>query len=107
MHIHHFQDEMFYVVEGEYLFQVGEDRHQVKTSDTIFLPRKVPHAFVQLTEKARMVVTYQPAGRMEEFFKKTDSWDSPPTAEEIARVFEEHGMKVVGLPLQVEGQALV
>jgi len=80
LHIHHFQDELFYVVQGEYLFQVGEDRHRLKTGDTIFLPRKVPHAFVQLTEEGKMVVAYQPAGKMEEFFKKTDSWTSPPTA---------------------------
>lgn len=102
LHIHHFQDELFYVVQGEYLFQVGEDRHRLKTGDTIFLPRKVPHAFVQLTEEGKMVVAYQPAGKMEEFFKKTDSWTSPPTAEEVARVFEEYGMEVVGPPLKAE-----
>jgi quercetin dioxygenase-like cupin family protein len=68
LHIHHFQDELFYVFRGEYLFQVGEDRHRLKTGDTIFLPRKVPHAFVQLTEEGKMVVAYQPAGKMEEFF---------------------------------------
>ena len=102
LHIHHSQDEWFHVIEGEYLYQVGEDRYQMKSGDTIFLPRKIPHAFVQLTEKGRLIVSYQPAGSMEEFFKKTDSWTSPPTAEEIARVFEDHGMKVVGPPLRVD-----
>lgn len=102
LHIHHFQDEMFYVIEGEYLFQVGEDKYRMKSSDTIFLPRKVPHAFVQLTEKGKLIVTYQPAGKMEEFFKKTDLWTSPPTDEEIAKVFEEHDMKVVGPPLKAD-----
>ena len=102
LHIHHAQDEWFHVIEGEYLYQVGEDRYQMKSGDTIFLPRKIPHAFVQLTEKGRLIVSYQPAGSMEEFFKETDSWTSPPTAEEIARVFEDHGMKVVGPPLKAE-----
>jgi hypothetical protein len=74
----------------------------LKASDTIFLPRRIPHAFVQLTEKGRLIVTYQPAGKMEEFFKKTDSWSSPPTAEEIPKVFEEHDMKIVGSPLKVD-----
>ena len=102
LHIHHFQDEMFYVLEGNYLFQVGEDKYQLKAGDTIFLPQKVQHAFVQLTEKGRLIVTYQPVGKMEEFFKKTEAWTSPPTAVEIARVFEECDMKVVGPPLKID-----
>ena len=102
LHIHHFQDEMFYVIEGDYLFQVGEETYNLKAGDTIFLPREVPHAFAQLTEKGRMVLSFQPSGKMEEFFKKTSLWTSPPTAEEIAKVFEEHEMKVVGPPLKAD-----
>lgn len=102
LHIHHFQDEMFYVVEGNYLFQVGEDKFHLEAGDTIFLPRKVPHAFIQLDEKGRMIVSYQPAGKMEEFFSKTDAWSSPPALEQIARVFEECDMKIVGPPLQAD-----
>lgn len=102
LHIHPNQDEWFYVVEGEYLFQVGEDKYQLKTGDTIFLPRNVQHAFVQLTEKGKMIVSYLPAGKMEEFFAVTDKWNSPPTKEEIAKVFSDHGMQVVGAPLKVE-----
>jgi len=102
LHIHPFQDEWFYVVEGEYLFQVGEDKYQMKSGDTIFLPRNVQHAFVQRTGKGKMIVSYLPAGKMEAFFKVTDAWTSPPTAEEIAKVFLKHNMKVVGPPLKVE-----
>lgn len=102
LHIHHNQDEMFYILEGEYKFQVGEDKHLMKPGDTIFLPRNVPHAFVQLTEKGKVLVTYQPAGKMEDFFKVTDAWTSPPTKEEIEKVFADHEMKVVGPPLKPE-----
>jgi cupin superfamily acireductone dioxygenase involved in methionine salvage len=89
----------FYVIEGEYLFQVGEDKYQMKVGDTIFLPRNVQHAFVQLTDKGKMIVSYFPAGKMESFFKVTDKWTSPHTKDEIVKVFEEHDMKVVGPPL--------
>lgn len=101
-HIHIDQDEWFYIVEGEYLFQVGEDRYEMKVGDTIFLPRNVPHAFVQLTEKGKAIVSYMPAGKMEHFFETTDKWNSPPSKEEIAKVFEDHGMKVVGPPISNE-----
>lgn len=100
LHVHPLQDEWFYVVEGEYLFRVGEDKYELKTGDTIFLPRQVPHAFIQRSEKARVIVSYLPAGKMEDFFKVTNEWSHPPTQEEIAKVFADHDMKVVGPPLK-------
>lgn len=100
LHIHENQDEWFYVIEGEYLFQVGEDKFEMKAGDTIFLPRKIQHAFIQLTDKGKMIVSYMPAGEMEAFFQVTDSWNSPPSKEEIAKVFAKHEMTVVGPPLK-------
>lgn len=102
LHIHLEQDEWFFVLEGEYLFQCGEERWHAKAGDTIFLPRQVPHAFVQLTERARTIVSYQPAGAMEAFFQTTDAWTTPPTEADVAEVFAAHGMRVVGGPLRVE-----
>jgi quercetin dioxygenase-like cupin family protein len=102
LHIYLHQDEWFYVIEGKYLFQVGENKYQMKTGDTIFLPRNVQHAFVQLTKKGKMIVSYLPAGKMEAFFQVTDQWTSPPSKEEIAKVFEDHDMKIVGPPLIVD-----
>jgi quercetin dioxygenase-like cupin family protein len=102
LHIHPFQDEWFHVLEGDYLFQVGEDKYNLNPGDTIFLPRNVQHAFVQLTERGKMIVSYLPAGKMEAFFKATDQWTSPPSKEEIIKVFGEHDMQVVGPPLKVE-----
>lgn len=90
------------VIEGEYLFQVCDERYQMKQGDTIFLPRNVQHAFVQLTEKGKMIVSYLPAGKLEGFFKVTDKWISPSTKEEIVKVFAHHDMKVVGAPLKIE-----
>jgi quercetin dioxygenase-like cupin family protein len=102
LHIHPNQDEWFYVIDGEYLFQVGEDKYQMKPGDTIFLPRKVQHAFIQLTEIGKMIVSYLPAGKMEEFFAVTDKWTSTPSKEEISKVFADHDMQVVGPALKVE-----
>ena len=102
LHIHLHQDEFFYIVEGEYLFQVANEKYHMKSGDTIFLPRNVQHAFIQITEKGKVIVSYMPAGKMEDFFKTTDAWSSPPTLKEIEKVFEDHDMKVVGPPLKVE-----
>lgn len=101
LHIHPFQDEWFYVIEGDYKFQVGDDFYNLNSGDTIFLPRNVKHAFLQLTEKGKMIVCYFPAGKMEAFFKTANNWTSPPTKEEINKVFEDHEMKVVGPTLNI------
>lgn len=102
LHIHPSQDEWFYVVDGEYLFEVGGVKYSMKSGDTIFLPRNVPHAFIQLSEKGKMIVSYLPAGKMEAFFQVTDKWASPPTKEQIVKTFADHDMKVVGPPLAAE-----
>jgi hypothetical protein len=43
-----------------------------------------------------------PAGDIENFFKDTSEWTSPPAKEEVARVFASHNMKVAGPPLKKE-----
>jgi hypothetical protein len=47
-----------------------------------------------------MIVSYLPAGKMESFFAVTNQWVSPPTKQEIKKVFDDHDMKVVGTPLK-------
>jgi quercetin dioxygenase-like cupin family protein len=101
LHLHPNQDEYFYIINGEYLFQVGDEKYQMNAGDTIFLPRNIPHAFVQLTETGRVLVSFLPAGKMEDFFRLTDSWSTPPTNKEIEKIFEAHEMKIVGPPLKI------
>ena len=100
LHIHPNQDEIFFIVEGEYLFQVGEERHNLKSGDTIFLPRTIPHAFAQLTEQGKMFFLFQPSGKMEDFFRLISNPTFQPTPEEGAKISLEYGMKVVGPPLK-------
>ncbi len=102
LHVHPLQDEVFYVVAGDYHFQVGETFYELHPGDTSFLPRNVPHAFAQRTEVAKMLVTYQPAGKMEEFFRRTSRLTTPLSAPEMAKLFAECEMRVVGPPLKVE-----
>jgi quercetin dioxygenase-like cupin family protein len=101
LHVHHFQDEIFYVMDGEYYFQAGEEKFKLKVGDSIFLPRKVPHAWTQVSAKGKMTVTFQPAGKMEEFFVTMAGLKKEPTQEEIARIFADNEMQVVGPPLKI------
>lgn len=99
MHIHFYQDEVFTVIEGEYRFVVGSDTHILKKGQTIFLPRGIPHTWIQLTDHGRLIYFLQPAGKMEEFFSYMNNLKERPSPEEMDRIHAEHGMKVVGPPL--------
>ena len=101
LHIHHLQDEVFYVIEGSYYFQAGEDKYTLTAGDSIFLPRKVPHAWTQVSERGKMTVTMQPAGKLEDFFVTMSALDHEPTAAEIAKIFADNEMEVVGPPLKI------
>jgi quercetin dioxygenase-like cupin family protein len=102
LHIHHSQDEIFNVTEGEYHFLVGKEKFILTAGDTIFLPRKVPHAWTQASQRAKMNVIVQPAGKLEEFFVTMAAFKSEPTKEQVARIFLDNEMEVVGPPLIVD-----
>ncbi len=102
LHIHNSQDEVFYVREGSYYFQVGEEKYNLTVGDSIFLPRKVAHAWTQVSEQGKMTVVLQPAGKLENFFITMSQLDHEPSQNEIAKIFADNDMQVVGPPLKLE-----
>lgn len=101
LHIHHKQDEIFYVIEGSYYFQAGEEKFTLSAGESIFLPRKIPHAWTQVSEKGKMTVTMQPAGKLEDFFVAVAALDHEPTPKEMEKLFADNEMQVVGPPLKI------
>ena len=102
LHIHDNQDEIFYIIEGAYYFQVGDTKYHMEVGDSIFLPRKVPHAWTQKSETGKMTVILQPAGKLEDFFVTIAALDHEPTQKEIEKIFADNEMQVVGPPLKLE-----
>lgn len=99
LHIHLAQDEVFYIVEGEYLFQLGDEQFRATAGDTVFAPRQVPHAFAQVSAEGRMFYLFQPAGSMEAFFRESGEIKGPPTPAQAEALFARHELKIVGPPL--------
>ncbi|WP_247234255.1 cupin domain-containing protein [Telluribacter sp. SYSU D00476] len=99
LHVHYKQDEVFYVVEGEYRFQLGTEQSILKAGDTIFLPRNIPHTWIQLTDSGKLIYMLNPAGQLEEFFVKLSSLQGPPTPADLDKLMLAHEMKNVGPPL--------
>jgi len=102
MHVHQGEDEWFYVIEGEYVVQVGDEKFRLTPGDSLLAPRKIPHAYAHLGEgQGRMLIAYQPAGDMEAFFLKMSRLAGAPSADEVQRIFKDHGMEIVGPPMKV------
>jgi mannose-6-phosphate isomerase-like protein (cupin superfamily) len=98
LHLHYSQDEWWYIMEGEFLFKIGDESFTGKAGDSFFGPRMIPHAFSKINDgNARMLITFQPAGKMEAFFKSVSVGpDNTLSEEEKLAIRKDHGVKIVG-----------
>jgi quercetin dioxygenase-like cupin family protein len=107
-HIHHSHDEMFYVLEGEFLFLVGERQVSALPGAFVFVPRGTVHAAKAIgTEPCKVLIAYVPGGlerSFEEFAQARAEGGEDAnrgtgrgrTAEEINRKYDS---EFVGPPL--------
>jgi DNA-binding transcriptional MerR regulator len=112
-HVNRDQDEWIYVVDGEVELEIGKKRSRLCAGESMFIPRNAEHAWGGVP--ARIINTYQPAGKIEEFFQALAKFKGLPTREqtinktytgeqidELRRLFDGHGMTVTGPPLGME-----
>ena len=100
-HIQFDQEEWFYVLEGEYVFEIGQERFRLKPGDSAFGPRNVPHVWAYVGDgPGRILSVVTPAGRVEEFFRATVKVHAPPPLD--PDLFHSFGFELVGPPLAIE-----
>ncbi|WP_342084290.1 cupin domain-containing protein [Dyadobacter sp. OTU695] len=101
LHTHYDTDEWWYILQGEFLVRVGDNTYTARPGDFVFGPRKVPHTFAKVGQgEARLIICHQPAGKMEEYFKKLSAGVAANMSEaERDRLRKEHGFERVGPPL--------
>ncbi|MGN6674357.1 MAG: cupin domain-containing protein [Thermomicrobiales bacterium] len=100
-HLHRAQDEVFYVVEGEYLVEVGQERFRLRPGDCAFGPRAVPHTWAFVGEHTgRIIFTVSPAGRMEPFLRELSRMGA--AAPQITAFWPPFDLDLVGPPLAIE-----
>jgi quercetin dioxygenase-like cupin family protein len=71
-HIHHREDEAFYLLDGEVTFEIGDKIIEAKAGSFVFGPRDVPHRYTVKTPTARLLMLFSPAG-FEGFIRETSS----------------------------------
>jgi quercetin dioxygenase-like cupin family protein len=100
LHKHLYQEEYFYLISGEVRFAVGDQRLTLHAGDSILGPRGIPHTFAALAGKpSDMLISFSPAGKMEEFLRDT-AVPHPPVQD--AEFFRRYEMELVG-PSPFEG----
>jgi mannose-6-phosphate isomerase-like protein (cupin superfamily) len=98
LHVHHREDEGFFVLEGDYIFEVGGQRMDAHSGDFVWVPRDLPHTFQNVSSKAgRLLLTVVPAG-LEEFFVELAAVPGPDPAA-LAPIFAKYGLELLGPPI--------
>jgi quercetin dioxygenase-like cupin family protein len=107
LHVHHREDESFWVLEGRVTFQCGDERITGGAGTFVFLPRGVPHTFVVEGEEDARLLTLLTPGGGEGFFvdggrEPEGPGLPPPGPPDIARYRELgpiYGNDVLGPPI--------
>lgn len=100
LHVHPHQDETFYVLEGEFIAEVGGKRFNLHPGDSVIAPRNIPHVWACVGNgTGKMIIAFTPAGKMEPFFNKVSATQAPPPQD--AALFRAHDMELLGPPLKV------
>ena len=100
-HLHYDQDEWFYAIEGEFIFEIGQERFTLKPGDSVLGPRRVPHVWAHVGDaRGRILIAFMPAGRMEAFFREVTKANAMPPQD--PGLWRAHGMELLGPPLLVE-----
>jgi mannose-6-phosphate isomerase-like protein (cupin superfamily) len=112
-HVHHDDDEGFYVLEGEITVWAGDEETVLGPGDFLNAPRGVPHTFrVTSTRPARVLVTSAPA-RFDAFVREFGTpaerdelpvLDSPPDVERLVATAARHGVEILGPPGMLPAQ---
>jgi mannose-6-phosphate isomerase-like protein (cupin superfamily) len=106
LHVHHNEDETFYILEGQVTMFVGDERIDLEAGDYCFGPRGIPHTYLVRSERARMLVTISPSGSEQLFISLgvPVTGAEPPTdavmppMPEMARKFADYGAEILGPP---------
>jgi mannose-6-phosphate isomerase-like protein (cupin superfamily) len=103
LHVHHEQDEWLYILEGEFVAEVGGKRMRLKPSDSLLMPMRVPHRWSIAQEKhCGAIHLYSPAGLMETDWSPIAQDTDPKNHEARKAEFERHGLTLLGDPLTEE-----
>jgi mannose-6-phosphate isomerase-like protein (cupin superfamily) len=106
VHIHHREDEAFYVLDGRFRFECAGEAIDAGPGTYVSLPRDVPHWFANVGDVPGRMLNIMSPGGGEGFFleggrpAEADGLPpaGPPDAGALARASAMYGAEIVGPP---------
>lgn len=101
LHVHHNQEETIHVLKGRYKVRIGDEIFYLDEGGFAYLPSKVPHTFLNLTnEGGEVIIVYTPGGG-HKFYEELGplTRNGKPDPKEVAQLFEKYDMTLLGPPL--------
>ena len=102
LHVHHEQDDTFFVIEGTLTVQVGDEIFDLQAGDFICAPKGVPHTFANVgKEPVRVINIMTPGGFdrvLEDYALLPVGPRDPQALEELA---QKHKMVFIGPSIPV------
>ncbi len=104
LHVHHREDEAFWILEGDVTFEVGDTTIKAHAGDYVFGPRDIPHRYTVGDAGCRMLFIMTPGGfeaLVIEMSAPAGSRTLPPPSEEepdwerTAAIAEAHGNELL------------
>ena len=93
-HSHLREDEAYYVLDGKFIFTMGETKSEAEPGTFIHFPRGVLHGYQNAgTEQGKLLAIYWPAG-IEHYFEELDRLSKNETleTEQILEVAKYHSI---------------
>jgi quercetin dioxygenase-like cupin family protein len=107
LHVHHREDEWFYVLNGELTFWIGGEVVHAPAGSFVYGPRDVPHTFLVASEQAQFLLVAEPAG-FDAFFRAASvpaerhemppAPTEPPDIEGLTALAAMFGIEILGPP---------
>ena len=107
LHVHHNEDEWFYVLSGELTFWVDGQTTIATAGSFVYGPRDVPHTFTVTSEEARFLLVTEPAGFEEFLLELSQPAESavlppatldPPAPDTMMAAAVRYGIEILGPP---------
>jgi mannose-6-phosphate isomerase-like protein (cupin superfamily) len=96
LHIHRAEDEFFYVLSGEFNFQLGDCITRAPAGSYVFIPRQTAHTFQNIGPDPGVLLGVVSPGGFEGFFMGLPGADM----DQAMALMTQHHMDVVGPPLE-------
>ena len=107
LHVHHRNDEAFYVLDGRMtVFVAGREPAELAAGDSALAPRGIPHTYRVDSERGRWLAVLGPSGfdgLVREIGEPADSDDLPPEGREhdigrVSAAAARQGIELLGPP---------